>query len=137
MEKQNEDKKFSLGGVVQKSKEYAETRLKLLQLMATERASKLIASLMLDGMKLVLSLFVLFFLSLALGFYFSELLDSNALGFLATGGVFILLILLILLLEKRLKSVFINLSIRRFFDQSDEEDGEENEEAKEDLEDGK
>lgn len=113
-------------------REYIDTRMKLFQLKLTERSSRLIASLLVDLVKGVLALFVVFFFSLALGFYLSELLDSTSLGFLATGGIFILLILLIILIEPRLEHYLMNLSIKRFLDKwydDEDTDEEKNEEG--------
>ncbi len=123
-----EDKKFSIKGVFQKSKEYIDTRFKLFRLKLVERSSRLIASLIVDMVKTVFALFVLFFLSLALGFYLSELLGSSSLGFLATGGIFVLLIILVSIFEDPIERLFMNLSIKRFLqkwnDELDEENGE-------------
>ena len=119
-----EDKKFSISGVLQKSREYIDTRLRLFQLQVTERSSRLIASLLVDIIKTVFAIFVLFFLSLSLGFYLSELLGSSSLGFLATAGIFVLLIVIISVFEKKLEHSFMILSIKRFLqkwnDESDE-----------------
>lgn len=127
-----EDRKFSIKGVFQKSKEYIDTRLKLVKLKMVERSSRLIASLIVDVAKTILSLFVLFFLSLSLGFYLSELMGSNALGFLSTGGIFVLLIALISLFEARLERLFMNLSIKRFLQKWKDEITDEDEERKPD-----
>lgn len=116
-----EEQKFSFTGVFQKSKEYIDTRLKLLKLKAVERSSRLIASLIVDVVRAVFALFVLFFFSLALGFYLSELLGSSSLGFLATGGIFVLLILVISALEGPLERLFMNLSIKRFLQKWNDE----------------
>src|SRR5690606_10740054 len=109
-----DERKFSLNGVFQKSKEYIDTRFKLAKLKLVERSSRLIASLITDGLKGVLAIFVIFYLSLALGFYLSELLGSSALGFLATGGIFIVLIIVVSAFENPLERFFMNLSIKRF-----------------------
>lgn len=127
-----EDRKFSIRGVFQKSKEYIDTRLKLVKLKMVERSSRLIASLIVDVTKTILSLFVLFFLSLSLGFYLSELMGSNALGFLSTGGIFIVLVALISLFEARLERLFMNLSIKRFLQKWKDEITDEDEERKPD-----
>ncbi|GGC46814.1 hypothetical protein GCM10011386_43760 [Parapedobacter defluvii] len=127
-----EEKKFSINGVFQKSKEYIDTRFKLFKLKLVERSSRLIASLIVDVIKIVFALFVVFFLSLALGFYLSELLGSSALGFLATGGIFIVMIALVSVFEVRLERLFMNLSIKRFLQKwNDEIDGDD-EEGKQD-----
>jgi hypothetical protein len=99
--------------------------LKLFKLKMTERFSRLLASLLVDGVKVVLFLFILFFFSLALGFYLSELLGSTALGFLATGGIFAVFLIIIILIEPKLEQKLMNLSIRRILDKWYDEDEEE------------
>jgi len=128
-----EESKFSIRGVFQKSKEYIDTRFKLFKLKLVERSSRLIASLVVDAVKTIFALFVVFFLSLALGFYLSELLGSSALGFLATGGIFVLLIVVVSAFETRLERLFMNLSIKRFLQKwNDELDEDEDEKGKQD-----
>lgn len=109
-----EEEKFSLSGTFQKTKEYLDSQLNLIRLKTVERSSRLIASLIVDGAKIILTLFIVFFLCLALGFYLGEVLGSNSLGFLATAGIFLLILFLIRLLEPKLESKFMDLSIRRF-----------------------
>lgn len=122
----NKDQKFSLSGTIKTGREYVDTKLKLLQLKLTERTSRLVASLFVDLIKIVFALFVVFFLSLALGLYLSELMGSASLGFLTTGGIFALLIVLVSVFEIRLERRFMNLSIKRFLqkwaDESDDDD---------------
>ncbi|WP_257670758.1 hypothetical protein [Parapedobacter tibetensis] len=125
------DKKFSIKGVFQKTKEYIDTRFKLIGLKLIERSSRLIASLIVDGVKTIFAIFVVFFLSLALGFYLSELLGSSSLGFLAMGGIFILLIILVSIFEDPIERIFMNLSIKRFLQKWNDEI-EEDEEGKQD-----
>ncbi len=121
-----EEEKFSLSGTFQKSKEYLDSQLKLLQLKTIERGSRLIASLIVDATKLVFALLVIFFLCLSLGFYLGEVFGSNALGFLATAGIFLVIIGIISLLEESLERKFMDLSIRRVLrrwnDESEEEE---------------
>jgi Protein of unknown function (DUF1469). len=125
-----EDQKFSIKGVFHKSKEYIDTRFKLFKLKSVERSSRLIASLIVDLVRAVFALFVVFFLSLALGFYLSELLGSSSLGFLATGGIFVLLIIVLSLIEKPMERLFMNLSIKRFLqkwnDEAEDDEGKQN-----------
>ena len=125
-----EEKKFSINGVYQKSKEYIDTRFRLFKLKLVERSSRLIASLITDGLKGVLAIFVIFYLSLALGFYLSELLGSSALGFLATGGLFVLLIVIVSAFENPLERFFMHLSIKRFLQKWNDEIDEDDEEGK-------
>lgn len=119
---QKEEAKFSLSGSFQQTRAYLDTKLKIFQLKMAERSSRLIASIMVDVVKIIFAVFVLFFLSLALGFYLSELLDSFSLGFLATGGVFLLLIGIITLLEPRMERFLMNQTIKRFLNKWYDED---------------
>lgn len=120
-----EEEKFSLSGTFQKTKEYLDSQLNLIRLKTVERSSRLIASLIVDAAKLILTLFILFFLCLALGFYLGEVLGSYSLGFLATAGIFIIIVLLIRVFESKLESTFMDLSIRRFSAKWTDEDEEE------------
>jgi hypothetical protein len=131
-----EEEKFSLSGTFQKTKEYLDSQLNLIRLKTVERSSRLIASLIVDGAKIILTLFIIFFLCLALGFYLGEVLGSNSLGFLATAGIFFLILLLIRVLEPKLETKFMDLSIRRFSAKwDDESDEEENNLKQENVED--
>ncbi|MGV3763801.1 phage holin family protein [Parapedobacter sp.] len=127
-----DERKFSINGVFQKSKEYIDTRFKLFKLKLVERSSRLIASLITDGLKGILAVFVIFYLSLALGFYLSELLGSSALGFLVTGGIFVVLIIVVSAFENPLERFFMNLSIKRFLQKWNDEIDEDDEEGKQD-----
>lgn len=131
-----EEEKFSLSGTFQKTKEYLDSQLNLIRLKTVERSSRLIASLIVDGAKIILTLFIIFFLCLSLGFYLGEVLGSNSLGFLATAVIFLVILLLIRVLEPKLETKFMDLSIRRFSAKWDDEaDEEENNLKQENLED--
>lgn len=127
MEKLTEEEKFSLSGSFTKGKEYIDTRIKLLQLKLIEKSSRVFSSLIVDLVKVVLALFVLFFFSLALGFYLSELLDSNSLGFLATGSIFILFIVIISIMETNIEKKLLNMTIRKFMVKWNEDEDEDEE----------
>lgn len=131
-----EEEKFSLSGTFQKTKEYLDSQLNLIRLKTVERSSRLIASLIVDCAKIILSLFIVFFLCLALGFYLGEVLGSNSLGFLATAVIFLLILVLIRVFEPTLESRFMDLSIRRFSAKwTDELEEEENSVKQENVED--
>ena len=120
-----EEEKFSLSGTFQKGKEYVDTQIKLLQMKSLAKGSKILGSLILVIVNVVFSLFIVFFCSLALGFYLGELLESNALGFLLTGVVFFILVLLIQSFRPALKKGFMNIIIRNVVAKWQEEDEEE------------
>lgn len=123
-----EDQKFSLSGTFQKGKEYIDTQVELMKLKAISKVTRLLGSLIVDVATVLFVLFVIFFLSLAFAFFLGELFNSNALGFLATGGLFLLLILLIKILRPNLEKMFMNLSIRKVLSKWGDDDDEEEEE---------
>ncbi|WP_033563969.1 phage holin family protein [Sphingobacterium sp. SYP-B4668] len=118
----DEEQKFSLSGTVQKGKEYIDAQIELLKLKAIARGSRMIGSLVLDVSKLILTLFVVFFLSMAFAFFLGEMMNSYALGFLTTGGIFILLIVIVCVTETKLEAKFMDLSIRKLLGKWNEED---------------
>lgn len=122
-----EEQKFSFSESFDKSKEYLETQVELLKLKALSRMSRIVGSLIVDGSKLLLTLLVVFFWSLALGFYLGEVLGSYALGFLATGGIFLVIILLIRAFEPKLEAKFMDFTIRRVVSKWKEEDDKDEE----------
>jgi len=128
-----EEQKFSFSEVFEKSKEYIETQIELAKLRALSRSSRIMGSLIVDGSKVLLTLLIVFFVSLALGFYLGELLGSYSLGFLATGGIFFVILLLIRVFEPRLEEKFMNISIKRIMSKwdTDDEDELDEEEIKE------
>ncbi len=109
-----DDQKFSLQGVIQKLKEYLKTTKDLTLLKAVQKLSGLISTIVTDTLLVVFGFFLLLFLSVSLGFYFAELFDSNALGFLALGGFYLLLIIILLVTKKSIEKGLMNLSIRKF-----------------------
>ncbi len=117
-----DDQKFSLSGSFQKAKEYVDTQIKLTKLKALSKSARIGGALIVDITKLLLGLIVVFFVSLALGFYLGELMGSNALGFLTTGGFFLLLILIIKAFEPRLEARFTNMTIRKVLAKWNEEE---------------
>lgn len=122
-----EEEKFSLSGTFQKGKEYIDTQLKLLKLRGLAKGSRIVGSLLLDVINVVFLLFIVFFCSLALGFFLGEVLDSNALGFLLTGVIFFVFVLLIRAFKPALERVIMNITIRKIAGKwQGEEDDDEN-----------
>lgn len=120
-----EEQKFSFSESFKKSKEYLDTQVELLKLQAISRMTRIMGSLIVDGSKLLLTLLVVFFWSLALGFYLGEVLGSYSLGFLATGGIFLIIVLLIRAFEPKLEAKFMDLSIKRILAKWDDPDEDE------------
>jgi hypothetical protein len=80
--------------------DYLDARLSLFKLEAYEKISKITAVLFSSLVVALLAFFLLFFLSMSAGFYFGNLFDSNALGFLLVTGVYVILFVIILMRRK-------------------------------------
>lgn len=130
---EQQEPKFSISETFSKSKQYIETQMELAKLRLVSKASRVVGSLIVDISKVLLILLIVFFLSMALGFYLGEVLESNALGFLVTGGIFLLVVLLIRALEPKIETLFVNFTIKKvmskWIDDEDDEDDEEQEET--------
>jgi hypothetical protein len=81
-------------------KGYLEAQQRLVTLQASEKAGRLVAILLLALVVTVLVGGVLVMLSVALALWLGEVFGDIALGFLATGGIHLLLTLLFYLLWK-------------------------------------
>lgn len=117
-----EEQKFSLGGSFRKTKEYIDSQLELVKLKAVAKGSRIVGSVVLAVTKVLFAILVVFFWAMALGFYLSYLVDNYALGFLITGAIFALLIVIISLANKSLQAAVMNLIIRTFLDKWHEDD---------------
>jgi len=117
-----EDQKFSFPGVIQKFKEYLKNTKNITVLKVVDKLSSLIATVITDSIMVIFGFFILLFLSIGLGFYFGELFDSNALGFLALAGVYILLVIILMVSKNSIEKGLINLSIRKFLKKWNEAD---------------
>ena len=119
------NRKFSFSGSFQKGKEYIKTQAEILKLQAIAKASGIIGRLIIQSIKVMLMLFIAFYLSMALGFYFGNLLGSYALGFLLIGVIFIGLFFLVVALRKPIKALFVNRVIKIIFEDDEDDDEEE------------
>ncbi len=120
-----EETKFSVKGIINKLKEYAETYKDLAYLKFVGKISKLSSGLLLTLIFLLLILFVGFYLSMAFAFFIGELLNSYALGFAITGLLFILVILLTIAFRKNIQGAFGNFFIRLFVQLRNDDDDDE------------
>ncbi len=87
--------------------EYFDARLKLIKLETFEKIAKVTAVLFSSLVVALLGFFLLFFLSMSLGFYLGKVFDSLTLGFLAVTGLYLLLFVVVLLMKKDLMEKFL------------------------------
>jgi hypothetical protein len=96
--------------------EYLEVRLNQIRLHTAENLSRMLtstANIVIIG---YLLFFILLFLSIAAGYFFADLFNSNQLGFLSIAGFYILILVLFLLFRKRIvERPIIHAMIKLFF----------------------
>jgi hypothetical protein len=81
---------------------YFETKIQLYKIGAYEKIATVISVLFSSIIIALLSFFLIFFLSISGGFFFGELLKSNALGFLVIFGFYLVLFLVLIIFRKKL-----------------------------------
>lgn len=108
-----------------KIREYLNNRLLLLRLQTVEKIAKL-ASAMFSGLLLaVLGFFILLFLSIMAGYLFADLTHSLFMGFGIVTLFYIVLLVVLLKMRKRILEQFIvNTVIRIIFDQTESKEDE-------------
>lgn len=110
-----ENQPNSFGELFESAGDYLETRIDLLKLQAVSKSSEVTSSVVSSIVITIVSIFTLLFLSGGLGFWLGELWGSNAYGFLAVGGFYLLVTLLILAFKKTwLKAPISNMVITKF-----------------------
>jgi len=87
--------------------EYFDARLKLIKLETFEKIAKVTAVLFSSLVVALLGFFLLFFLSMSLGFYLGKVFDSLALGFLTVTGLYLILFVLVMFMKKDLLEEFL------------------------------
>ncbi len=106
-----------------KTAEYLELRVELLKLEIFEKSSQLSASLAVGIITIILIMFFALSLFLALAFYIGQQLHNYAQGFLYSGLVYlIILILFILFGRNSIKKYVTNKVIKLFNTTADEEE---------------
>jgi len=82
--------------------EYIQTYYKLSIIKITDKATGIVASVMSSLAVFFLGIFVLLFSGIALGIWLGEIVNSNALGYLLVAGIYLLIIIILVSLRKRI-----------------------------------
>lgn len=105
-------------------RQYLQNRIWLLKLQAGEKTAQvtaLVVTLLVIGL---FAFFVLLFLSIMAGYYFSERLQSQYLGFGMVAGFYTLLLLLLLLARKKIMARLADIVIVRLFEKNEDPENE-------------
>lgn len=116
-----EELKEKDNGLISNIKEYANIRKELAMLTIAEKSSTAAAGAVAGGILGVLALFVVFFGSLTLGFYLSEVIGNTWAGFLIVTGIYLLMALIIFFAqESMIKKPIENSVIKKIFKERNE-----------------
>jgi uncharacterized membrane protein YdjX (TVP38/TMEM64 family) len=101
---------------------YVRDRIWLLKLQAGEKTAQLMAAMVSIIMIGLLAFFVLLFLSIMAGYYFSEITGSLFAGFGIVTGFYVVLLVALVLGRKKVEAKVIDTVIRIFFAKTQEGD---------------
>lgn len=97
--------------------EYFDTYYKLTVVKAADKATGIAASSLAGLATFFLAIFVLFFSGLALGVWLGNILENQVLGYLLVAVFFLILIVVLVALRKKIVFPFIrNLIVRKFYE---------------------
>lgn len=114
-----EDKKDFLDETYGLFTDYVEDRILLLKIQTAEKSGKLLAALMSIAVLALFGFFILLFISIMGAYYFAEVTGSTFYGFSIIAGIYVMLLLVFLFVNKQVLSKRImNMVIRIFFERS-------------------
>lgn len=97
--------------ILNHTSEYLETFYKLSVVRATKKASDIASGVVNSALLFFFSLCILLFLSVAAAWWLGDVFNSPALGFLSIAGFYVLLIIILVALRKKVISPFIKNSL--------------------------
>lgn len=107
-------------------KEYASNRADQIKLSTSEKTAKLFSWLIAIGVIVALVVFIILFAAIALSLYMSEVFGAVYWGFLFTGGILLLMALLLWLFRAQLLQYpIMNALIKQLFTKDEEAEDEE------------
>ena len=100
--------------------DYAETFYKLSLVRLTKKVSDVASGIVNSVLIFFISLCMLLFISFAGAWWLGDVTNSRALGFLLVAGFYLLIILVLVLMRKKVISPFIrNTLIRKIYEEKD------------------
>lgn len=102
---------------------YIHLRIELFKISSYEKIAKVGAAVFSGLIMMVLFFFVMIFISLMAGFYFSELTGSHIKGFSIVTGIYFLLLMICIVFRKPLfEKILVNKMIEILFENDDKTD---------------
>ncbi len=88
--------------MLEKLKDYISSRVLLLKIEGTERISEAFAVLYRKTVLVIIFFSFLFFVSIAFALWIGKIYDSNITGFLVTGAIYLLVLIVFFVFKKQL-----------------------------------
>lgn len=118
-----EDLKTKVGDLTDSVSEYVQTYYKLKVLNLADKATGITSSVMASLVVLFLGTFVLLFGGIALGMWLGGLFNSPALGFLTVAGLFLLVMVILVAMRKKIIFPMIrNSLINKLYEPNNNQD---------------
>ena len=106
--------------IINHAGDYAETFYKLSLVRASKKVSDVGSAVVNSILIFFISLCILLFASMAAAWWLGNVLNSPALGFLMVASFYLLLVLVLILMRKKIITPFIrNLFIRKIYEEKD------------------
>ena len=101
--------------------DYAETFYKLSLVRLTKKVSDIASGVVNSVLIFFISLCILLFISFAGAWWLGDVVENRALGFLLIAGFYLLIVLVLVLMRKKVISPFIrNTLIRKIYEEKDQ-----------------
>jgi len=118
-----EDLKAKVGNLTDSISEYLQTYYKLKVLNMADKATSIVSSVVASLIVLFLGTFVLLFGGIALGMWLGGLFNSPALGFLTVAGIYLLIMVILVALRKKIIFPMIrNSLINKLYEPNNNQD---------------
>lgn len=106
--------------ILQHAADYADTFYRLSLVRLTKKVSDIASGVVNSLLIFFISLCIILFLSLAGAWWVGAMLNSPAMGFLVIAGFYLLLVLVLIMMRKKIISPFIkNTLIRKMYEEKD------------------
>lgn len=106
------------------AQDYIKDRILLVKLQSAQAVTKIATGVITGVLLAFFGMFFLIFISIAGGFYFGSLVESNALGFAIVAGIYLLLIILVMLMRKSvIAKAVTTATMKGFFAKKQNSDG--------------
>lgn len=116
---------LNLDKLVDTVTKFIELKMEIYELKVKEQLVQIISTLAILALILTLGVIMIFFFSLALGFYLNDVFDSTYLGFALLGAIFLLIGILLIIFKDKL---ITNRLFQTFFSETLIKESDEQEE---------